>query len=42
MVAEMLLSSDIQKQIVQDFTLSKENNNDYVHYFNNFIWAKSP
>jgi len=48
MVIEMLLNTDIQKKYCSnDFTLSKGNKYNYVHYFlkikinsNNFIWTK--
>jgi hypothetical protein len=49
MVIEMLLHNDIQKNnCSNDFTLSKRNKFNYVHYektfklnFNHFIWTKS-
>ncbi len=42
----MLLNSDILKKCSNDFTLSKGNKCNYVHYwkkkiFNHFIWTKS-
>jgi hypothetical protein len=48
MVIEMLLNSDIQIFYSNDFTLSKGNICNYVHYgikkkvnSNHFIWTKS-